>query len=302
MTAHLPYQPRALDHCVLPVDELSVARDRLTALGFTVAPDARHPFGTENACVFFADGTYLEPLAVGQREDCERTAQKGNVFTARDQAYRFRNGEPGFSAVAFATETADADHSMFREQGISAGRKLIFGRTMEDASGASGRATFKNAFAADLRSPDSFFFTCQRVTMPQIDRSGLTAHENGATGIAAIIASELNPTDFQYFLQPVINNRDTEAASFGVEIDAANARIEVMTPEGLRAHFGVDRADRSRGIRLEGIVLTVADVARFRARIEDAGVPARACSHFLVVDRAPGQGAFFAVNLAGSAR
>jgi hypothetical protein len=29
-----------------------------------VAADARHPFGTENACVFFADGTYLEPLAL----------------------------------------------------------------------------------------------------------------------------------------------------------------------------------------------------------------------------------------------
>ena len=56
---------RPLDHLVIPVTDLKAARSRLTRLGFTVAAEARHPFGTENACVFLADKTYLEPLAVG---------------------------------------------------------------------------------------------------------------------------------------------------------------------------------------------------------------------------------------------
>lgn len=298
MTGSLPYQPRAVDHCVLPVEELDDARARLSALGFTVAPDARHPFGTENACVYFADGTYLEPLAIGQREDAERTAQKGNVFTARDQAYRFRNGETGFSAVAFATRTADADHKQFRRLGISAGRKLVFGRKMTGSDGAVGKATFKNAFAADLRAPDSFFFTCERVTMPEIDRSAFEQHENGVTGIAEIIATEINPTDFQYFLQPVIDNRDTLSHSFGIEIAASNATINVMTPEGLTANFGVRQPDRSRGMRLEGIVLRVSDPDRFRRKIEADGVALRDHGRYWVIDRAPGQGAFLAVDSA----
>ena len=58
---------RRIDHCVLPVADLAGARDRLTRLGFTVAPEGRHPFGTHNACVYFADDTFLEPLAVGDR-------------------------------------------------------------------------------------------------------------------------------------------------------------------------------------------------------------------------------------------
>jgi len=66
-----PRKPRNVDHLVLPVSDLGTSRERMTALGFTVAPEAVHPFGTENACVFFADGTYLEPLAIAQREDCE---------------------------------------------------------------------------------------------------------------------------------------------------------------------------------------------------------------------------------------
>ena len=68
--------PRPIDHLVLPVSDLGVARDRLTALGFTVAKDARHPFGTENCCVFLSDGSYLEPLGIANREECEASYGK----------------------------------------------------------------------------------------------------------------------------------------------------------------------------------------------------------------------------------
>jgi hypothetical protein len=99
-----PRNPRPLDHLVLPVEDLETTRARHAALGFTVAADARHPFGTENACVFFADGSYLEPLAVASREECEQAARDGNVFVARDQAHRFRLGDTGFSAVVVGSE------------------------------------------------------------------------------------------------------------------------------------------------------------------------------------------------------
>jgi hypothetical protein len=79
----------------LPVEDLDTARARHSALGFTVAADARHPFGTENACVFFADGTYLEPLALPSVKSA-RKRREGNVFVARDQAYRFRRVTTAF--------------------------------------------------------------------------------------------------------------------------------------------------------------------------------------------------------------
>lgn len=302
MTDGIPLRrSRALDHCVLPVEALDTARARLEALGFRVAADAKHPFGTENACVFLADGTYLEPLGIAQRQDCERTAERGNTFTARDQAYRFRNGENGFSAVALATENADADHKRFQRRGISAGRKLRFGRTMRDGAGNSGSASFNNAFAADLRSPDSFLFCCQRVRMPALDRSSLQAHPNTVTGIAEIVASEANPADFQYFLQDVLDNRATQAHSFGIEIATANAGMNVMTPEGLGVRFGIARQARARGLRFEGIVFSVRDPAALASLVETNGIAARRHGPFVVVDRAPGQGAFFAFDVSGAA-
>ena len=70
--------PRFVDHVVLPTADLSVVRKRMKKLGFTVAPEALHPFGTKNACVYLSDGTYLEPVAVAQREACEEAALAGN--------------------------------------------------------------------------------------------------------------------------------------------------------------------------------------------------------------------------------
>ncbi len=295
-----PTTPYHFDHAVLPVTSLELARSRYEALGFTVAPDAVHPFGTENACVFFADDTYLEPLAVAQREDCEETARKGNVFTAFDQTYRFRVGEDGFSAIALKTDDADGDHEKFRKLGISAGRKLRFSRPFVDGRGKKAKASFKLCFARDHRAPDVTLFTCQRINVPVVDRSSLTAHANSVVGIKEVILSEQNPSDFQYFLQPVLNNRDTPSGSFGMEIATANVNFNVLTPEGLRMEFGVERNTLGRGLNCEGIVLTIADKKQLEAALEAGGVEYRDTGRYWVVDAVQGQGAFLAFDVSGA--
>jgi hypothetical protein len=289
-----PRAARAIDHVVLPVESLETTRARLSSLGFTVAPDGLHPFGTENACIYFADGTFLEPLAVAQREDCEATARKGNVFTARDQAFRFRNGENGFSALAMATEDARRDHKAFRKTGFSGGKKLTFSRKFVDAKGKNGKAAFLLSFAADLRSPDAFFFTCEKISAPKVDRRALEVHENGVTGLVKVVMSEQNPTDFQYLLQEVANNRNDEAHSFGLEIMTANGSVDVMTPEGLDVHFGTGRAGMERGLRFEGLILSVGSIEVLEEYLGKQGIAYREMHGRIIVDAAPGQGLFLA--------
>jgi hypothetical protein len=285
---------RPLDHVVLPVSSLDAATARLSLLGFTVAPSAQHPFGTENACVFFSDNTYLEPLAVASRETCEAQARAGNVFVARDQAYRFRRGQDGFSGLVFGTSDADGDDAAFRADGISAGDMLTFSRGFKTPDGAEATATFKLAFAADLRAPDAYFFTCERVNVPAVDRSALQRHDNNVAGIVEIVGCETNPTDFQYLLQTVARQRDVNAHSFGMDIDAANARISVLTPAGLDAFFAIAPQSTERGLHFEAIVFGVRDLAACRALLESNSVAYRMQGPRLVVDRAPGQGAVFA--------
>ncbi len=161
--------PRAVDHLVLPTAGLDVARQRLSLLGFTVAPVGIHPFGTANCCVFLADGAYLEPLAVADASAAEIAIADGNVFVARDALFRQVAGDEGLSAIVLTTTDAAADHARFVETGISAGKMLDFSRAFVDPAGNSAVASFRLAFAAEASSPAAFAFACQRINPPPAD-------------------------------------------------------------------------------------------------------------------------------------
>ena len=298
MTTSSKAPTRRIDHLVLPTADLQVARQRLSALGFKVAPEAEHPFGTHNACVFFADDTYLEPLAVRQRETGEEAARQGNVFVARDQAYRFRRGEEGFSALVMATDDAAGDRRAFAEAGVSAGDNLAFSRGYIGTDGQPAEARFELAFAADLRAPDVFFFTCQRLRSLQVDRSQLEAHDNGVTSIRQVVLSERNPSDFQYLLQEVANQREVQAHSFGLDIRAANADIAILNAAGLKGFLGIEGGTHARGLRLRAVVFATFTFDGLPERLEQADIAFERVGNRIVVPAAAGQGAVFAFEAA----
>nr|WP_272211243.1 VOC family protein [Marinicella sp. W31]MDC2877133.1 VOC family protein [Marinicella sp. W31] len=122
-----------------------------------MAPDARHPFGTENACVYFSDATYLEPLGIADLRLYHNQVRAAAEFVRRDRAFRFRVGEDGLSAIVFKSADAAADHAEFAEAGIAAGDLFSFSRKFQREDGSEAEAGFRLAFAADLRAPDLFF-------------------------------------------------------------------------------------------------------------------------------------------------
>jgi hypothetical protein len=284
---------RAIDHLVLPVVDLDTARHRLGQIGFTVAADARHPFGTKNACVFFANDTYLEPLAVGSREDCLEAARTGNVFVARDQAFRFRRGE-GLSAVVVKTEDAQSDHARFVAEGLTGGDLLRFSRQFRFPDGRTVDGSFRLAFAADLRSPDFFAFSCERVNPLPVDRGALLVHANAAAGLSRIVLVEENPSDFQYILETVLHQRDVTAHSFGLSIETANAVVDVLTPQGLRSHYGLEPLNRERGLHGAVVVFASRDLAVTADCLAANGIDYQTIGARLVVAPQPGQGVAFA--------
>lgn len=286
---------RPIDHLVLPVTDIATARKRLTRLGFAVAADARHPFGTENACVFFADKTYLEPLGVGSEADAETARRAGNQFVARDHAFRFRNGQEGFSAIVFGTDNADADHAGFRNAGLSAGDQLGFSRVMKFPDGSEIEPSFKLSFAADLRAPDFFAFTCERVNMPPADRSALESHANGVIGIRSIILSEQEPPDFEEFLKAVTGQPEVSGDQDAMLVRAANADILVFDPLELKLLFGLTRA-AERGLRAEAVIFRVADLAATERVFAGSGLLHIKSRGMILVPQEPGQGVLFAFS------
>ena len=275
--------------------DLKTARSRLTRLGFTVAADARHPFGTENACVFLSDQTYLEPLAIGSAEDVETAVRAGNQFVARDRAFRFRNGDEGLSAIVMGTADADADHAAFRAAGMSAGDQLSFSRVMKFPDGNEIEPTFRLSFAADLRAPDFFAFTCQRLNMPPADRSVLEQHANGVIGLAKVVLSENEPESFVDYLRQVTSGKVVANKAGRLSLAAANVVIDILDPAILQGEYGVPRS-AERGLRGEAVVFKVADLAATERLLAGNGVRHMRSGGIVLVPREPGQGTLFAFS------
>ncbi len=282
--------PHPVDHCVLPTADLARARERLSALGFSVAPDGTHPFGTENACVYFADGTFLELLAVADKVVALQAAHSRNVFVARDRAYRLANGEEGFSALAFATDNAEADDKAYRDQGFSAGPMLSFERAMVGAAGKTDTAAFRLAFAGDKAAPDAFFFACERVRVAKVDRAHLQLHANGAYAIRGVVASAPEPHDFAALMLAAADASYASAGDHGLDMPVANATVTVARDEALEKRFGV-RPRPGRGLRLQAIRLAVAELGLVESLLAENAVRFARHNGHVVVAAARGQGA-----------
>ncbi len=280
-----------LDHIVLPTATLEGAEARLTTLGFTVAPHGVHPFGTENCCVYLADGTFLEPLAVGDAEIAAQAIMAGNVFVARDHTYREDHGAEGFSAIVFGTDDADHDHRAYVEAGISAGEKLDFSRPFTDRSGKSDTVSFRLAFASGRDTPDAFVFACQRINAPKVDRAALQVHANGATAIQGIVAVSDDPALQRALLTKAAARGKSSAQPDGLLV-LPNADVAVMRPDEFEAEFSIGAGGRT-ALRFAAVIFAVADRGATERLLVSAGIRHHLQGGRLVVPPAPGQGAAF---------
>ena len=257
----------ALDHVVVGVPDLVSARSRLEALGFQVQADAHHPFGTGNCNVFFANGTYFEPLAVTDR-DAEIAALKTiNTFVRRFDAYRFRHGY-GPMMAAFTTDSAERMAASFQEVGLGVAPIVSFTRDQAMPDGSMATIGVHLAVSISERAPDITLFCCEHLSRDILWQEERTVHPNGAKGIVRLIAVETNPTDYQYMFQTVTGDRDLRTTSSGIEMDVPNALINVVTPTAYTSLTGLTLEARGRGPRLEAAEMLVTDLAHVSARLE----------------------------------
>ncbi len=187
-----------------------------------------------------------------------------------------------------------SDHEAFVKAGISAGQILDFGRDFETPSGEKARMDFSLAFAADLRSPDFFGFTCERINVPKADRSNLIGHENSVVSIKSVVLTEPNPTDFQYLFQELINEREVDAHSFGMDIHASNSTVSVLTHEGFEGVFGVHIHGTMRGLIARAVIFGTTNLIAVREKLSTSNIKFTEHLGRIIVAPAKGQGAYFA--------
>ncbi|GAK70957.1 hypothetical protein RRU01S_14_01800 [Agrobacterium rubi TR3 = NBRC 13261] len=282
-----------VDHLVLPVSSLDLARKRLSLLGFTIAANARHPFGTDNACVFLKDGTYLEPLAISDAQTYSANAAAGNAFVAKDKQFRDKRGQDGFSALVAKSDDADSDHQRFVAAQMSGGDAFSFSRPVTLPDGGVSEASFRLAFASYDES-DFFFFACQRIAALPADRSSLERHENGVTGIHEVVLSANSPDDFAALVETVFGVSAVKDSDGELYIQTSNVGIRVLTPASAHHLFDTATQNTASGLTGEGIVFSVSDLAVTAAVLAANGVAYTRKGTRLLVQPASGQGAIFA--------
>ncbi len=277
---------RDIDHLVLPVSSLGHARSRLSSLGFRVAPDAQHPFGTGNACVFLSDGTYLEPLAIDEPNTYAQHADAGNTFVSLDRMYRQNRGGNGFSALAARSDDADRDHERFVAQDMSGGAPLSFSRPVTLADGAKSVASFRLAFAGSKAGGSFFLFTCQRIAALPADRGSLEQHDNGVKGIRAVVLRASEPQMFGPLMETVFGVSGVGHEDGALSFATSNVPVQIIpSPQHQRD---------DKGLFGEEIVFSVSDLAVTAALLAANGVEYTRKGARLLVPPAAGQGAIFA--------
>lgn len=230
--------PRALDHFVLATTDLDALGDRFAALGFSVGGVNIHPFGTKNRIIQLADQTFIElvgvddpgkiiPLKAGE------TGFAGFVLGAASR-------RPGMAMLVLKSEDAAADARAFKAANIGDFAPFHFSRKGVGPDGTEREVAFTLAFAHAPAMPDCGFFTCQQHFPQNFWAPERQIHTNGVKGVRRVTLVAENPSDHHIFLGAFIGNRVMRSTSFGVEIEAGQSCIEIISPEGFAYRYGVE--------------------------------------------------------------
>jgi len=259
-----------IDHIVHAVRDLDRAAGLFAGLGFTLTPQAQHPFGTGNRLAQL-QGCFIELLAVTRPADVPPAAPGRFSFGAYNQD--FLKSEEGMSMLALTSEGWEADRARFDAAGLPLYEPFAFGRKARQPDGTETELDFRLTFTTDRAMPAAPFFTCNHHHAAEVFwKPAFQAHENGASGVAEVLMTADDPTPHAAFLERLFGA--AEEVPGGLRAQMSGACLCLLTPEALQVRFpGAVIAPPPAGqARFAGYRVTVADLDEVAAR---AGALAR---------------------------
>jgi catechol 2,3-dioxygenase-like lactoylglutathione lyase family enzyme len=226
---------RGIDHLIIAVRDLEAARRTFEGLGFTVAPIARHPFGTANAVIQFA-GSYLELVSVYDPQLIPAVRPGVLSFAAFNRDFLAKR--EGMSMLALKSADAAADQADFEAHGLPGFEPLHFERMATGPDGVDRPVSFSVTFTREPRLKEVGFLTCQHHRPENFWRQEYQCHANGALGVGSAVLVARDPADFHAFMTVFSGMRDMSSTSLGVTFDVGDGAIELLSPVGFEAWFG----------------------------------------------------------------
>lgn len=211
---------RGLDHLVVAVNDLDAAGQAYEALGFTVTPENRHPWGTANRLVQL-DGFFLEFLSVAEPDKIP--SPQGSEFSFGAFNRDFLRKREGASMLVLESAGAAGDRQAFETAGLTLFDPFSFERVANLPDGSTAKVAFDLTLLQDPASPGLGYFTCDNRYPENFWKPAFQAHANGAHSVLAVHMAANNPAAHAPFLK---------AFSGGSVVESALETLVVTTPRG----------------------------------------------------------------------
>lgn len=269
-----------VDHVFLLVKDLEASRGQFARLGFTVSPRGLHSAhkGSANHTIVFPED-YLELLGIVA--DTEENLPR--------RAMLARDGE-GLHAVACRIEDAAAAGPALAAHGIATTALSHFERPVPLPDGGQGLAAFSTLLFAPGEIPLGISFMCQHRTRDMVWRPELMEHENGARGLAGMIAAVAAPEAVAGRYARLFAQGAVEPAQGGFMVRTGSAPLHFLEEAALAARYpGLDTGATPRGA-FAALQIAVAETGPARAVLEAAGIPFVRTAGGIAVDPAHASG------------
>lgn len=171
---------RGLDHAVILVRDLDLARDTYERMGFTLTPRGFHSLGSQNHCLMFGSD-YLELMALPPAPPA-----------AFQYFADFLVQREGVGALALATDDAAGAHAELERAGIAVEPPLALSRPVAGL----GEARFTLVQLPPAETPGFRTFLCQHHTREIVWRPEYQRHANGVTGIKSVTIAAPDPARY----------------------------------------------------------------------------------------------------------
>mgnify|MGYP003655999645 CR=1 FL=1 len=180
-----------IDHVVLAARDLAALSAFYERLGFTLTPQAQHPFGTGNRLAQL-QGSFIELLSVTKPDEVPEAPPGDFSFGAYSREY-LKTGE-GMSMLALTSDGWEVDRDRFERSGFKLHPPFAFGRKARLPDGSEVKLDFRLTFLTDPALPRAPFFTCNHRHPAEIFwKAHYQTHANGAQRLADVQMVAENP-------------------------------------------------------------------------------------------------------------
>ncbi|WP_110687899.1 VOC family protein [Salinicola aestuarinus] len=248
-----------IDHPLLAVNDLQRATDMARALGFSVTPRHRHPWGTDNHLLLFSNN-FIELTGIARPECLDYQDDNGFQFGRLIEGRLSRLGD-GIALVALDSDSIQRDHALAAARGFAENRPIVFRRLARRPDQGEEEVSVALDIFHDAERPFLTQFLCQQLR-PALFRIDPTqeSHANTATSIADIWYVSDDPGYDANHFRKIHGDRAVRRDGDGWTVHTLKGDCHLLNADTLAARFPVLEGVEAEPPRAVALTLTCRDL------------------------------------------